>query len=334
MGLRRDYLSGASVSTLYFGGGTPSCLDGEELAEIMADVHRYWSLSDGLEFSLEMNPEDAEETKLSDFRSLGVNRLTIGVQSFDDDVLRRINRTHSARQALQAVELAKKCGFDNIGIDLIIGLPGSTVKDLQREMEIIKSLDITHVSVYILSIDSDSVFEKLSEKGRFVPQEDDLLAGQYLSVSESLQELGYEHYEISNFARNSRYSRHNTSYWRQVPYLGLGAAAHSFDGRSRQWNVSHVKKYIDGLHDCRLPFEKEELDGRDLFNEYLMTNFRTMWGIEPEFLKAAYPAWWERLECGLERCMKRGLMSGNGDRIRFTERGWLISDGILSELFV
>lgn len=334
MGLRKDYLSGAPVSTLYFGGGTPSCLSGEELAGIVADLHKYWNFSDDLEFSLEMNPEDAEEAKLSAFRQLGVNRLTLGVQSFNDDVLKRINRTHSAGQALKAVDLAKKCGFDNIGIDLIIGLPGSTSQDLQQEMEIVKSLDISHVSVYILSIDSNTVFEKLSEKGKFAPQDDDVLAGQYMLVSESLQKLGYEHYEISNFARCSGYSRHNTSYWQQVPYLGLGAAAHSFDGKSRQWNVSHVKKYIDSLHDYRVPFEKEILGSRDLFNEYLMTNFRTMWGIDTEFLAAAFPVWWKETSHKLERYMQRGLMCGNGGRIRLTERGWLLSDGIFSELFV
>lgn len=332
--LRKNYLSGVPVSTLYFGGGTPSCLEEDELEAIVACVCRHGNLSDDLEFSLEMNPEDAQNSKLLAFRNLGVNRLTIGVQSFNDDVLKRINRTHSALQALKAVEAAKRCGFDNIGIDLIIGLPGSTLQDLKQEMEVVKSLDISHVSVYILSIDSNTVFEKLSEKGRFVPQDDDLLAEQYLLVSDKLQDIGYEHYEISNFARDSRYSRHNTSYWQQVPYLGLGAAAHSFDGKSRQWNVSHVKKYIDSLNDNELSFEKEELSNKDLFNEYLMTNFRTMWGIDPGYLEAVFPEWWKGVSGRLESYMDRGLMLWNGDRIRLSERGWLLSDGIFAELFV
>ncbi len=332
--LRKNYLFANQISTLYFGGGTPSCLEVDELGTIVACVRKYWNLADDLEFSLEMNPEDAQKSKLLAFRNLGVNRLTIGVQSFNDDVLKRINRTHSALQALEAVDVARACGFDNIGIDLIIGLPGSTLQDLQREIEIIKSLDISHVSVYILSVDSNTVFEKLLEKGKFSPQDDDLLAEQYLFVSESLQQMGYEHYEISNFAKNSKYSRHNTSYWQQVPYLGIGAAAHSFDGGSRQWNVSHVKKYIDSLNNGDLIFEKEDLSDRDLFNEYLMTNFRTMWGIEPKFLEKAYPVWWKGIGSRLEDYMKRGLMSWCGDKIRLTERGWLLSDGIFSELFV
>ena len=180
--LRKNYLFANQISTLYFGGGTPSCLEVDELGTIVACVRKYWNLADDLEFSLEMNPEDAQKSKLLAFRNLGVNRLTIGVQSFNDDVLKRINRTHSALQALEAVDVARACGFDNIGIDLIIGLPGSTLQDLQREIEIIKSLDISHVSVYILSVDSNTVFEKLLEKGKFSPQDDDLLAEQYLFV--------------------------------------------------------------------------------------------------------------------------------------------------------
>lgn len=332
--LRKNYLSTAPVSTLYFGGGTPSCLEEDELGTIVACVRKYWNLSDDLEFSLEMNPEDAQKSKLLAFRNLGANRLTIGVQSFNDDILRRINRTHSAQQALNAVTLAQKCGFDNIGIDLIIGLPGSTMQDLQREIDIVKSLDISHVSVYILSIDSNTVFEKLSEKGKFTPQEDDLLAEQYLMISESLRNIGYEHYEISNFAKESKYSRHNTSYWQQESYLGIGAAAHSFDGKSRQWNISHIKRYIDSLNDGNLLFEKEELSNRDLFNEYLMTNFRTMWGVDPCFLATTFPVWWREIASKLEGYIKRNLMFWSGNRIRLSEQGWLLSDGIFSELFV
>lgn len=334
IGRRKEYLKENKVSTLYFGGGTPSYLDEVELEMIMDKIHKTWSIDKDAEYSIEVNPEDATLAKLTGLHRLGVNRLTIGVQSFHDDILKRINRTHDVKQAKQAIENAKVGGFDNIGIDLIIGLPGSNLMDLEQDLKNVRDLDINHVSVYILSLDSNSVFEKLSEKGKFQPLDDDLLAEQYLLVSDYLKSIGYEHYEISNFAKNSKYSRHNTSYWQQKPYVGLGASAHSYDLVSRQWNVAHLKKYIDSLNNGFLDYEKELLTRSDQFNEYLMTNFRTMWGINPHDLKNKYPDWWDQLEKKLIGYEQLGLMQISEDKIRLTERGWLLSDGIFSELFV
>lgn len=334
MDLRKDYLPHERVETLYFGGGTPSYLDANELEVIVNKIQDNWVLDEHAERSIEMNPEDVTADKLMALRDLGFNRLTIGIQSFNDSVLKRINRTHTAQQALAAVERAKAAGFDNIGIDLIIGLPGSDTTELEKDLLRIENIDISHVSVYILSIDSNSVFEKLSEKGKFKPQDDDILAEQYLLVSDYLKNIGYEHYEISNFAKDLKYSRHNTAYWQQKPYIGLGAAAHSFDLGSRQWNVANLKSYIDGLDKGQLIFEKEELTARDQFNEYLMTNFRTMWGIDPDYLSGVYPEWWGGIQKQLELYLSGGLLSRADGRIRMTERGWLVSDGIFSELFV
>ncbi len=335
MELRRGYLpAGAPVETLYFGGGTPSFLDEKEMEVIVRKLEGVWDLSGYTERSLEVNPEDATPAKLEAWRQLGFNRLTIGVQSFDDAVLKRINRTHTGAGAVAAVEWAMACGFENIGIDLIIGLPGSTLQDVRRDVEVAGKLGVAHVSVYILSIDSHSVFEKLSEKGRFKPQADDDLAEQYMLVSELLKNDGYEHYEISNFANRSMYSKHNTSYWQQKPYIGLGAAAHSYDGNSRQWNVSHIGKYIESLNNDMLNFEKEVLSDRDKYNECLMTNLRTMWGIGAERLVREYPSWWAETEGKLAGYEARGLARREGGRVRLTERGWLVSDGIFSDLFV
>ncbi len=335
MELRRGYLpAGAPVETLYFGGGTPSFLDEKEMEVIVRKLESVWDLSGCTERSLEVNPEDATPAKLEAWRQLGFNRLTIGVQSFDDAVLKRINRTHTGAGAVAAVERAMACGFENIGIDLIIGLPGSTLQDVRRDVEVAGKLGVAHVSVYILSIDSHSVFEKLSEKGRFKPQADDDLAEQYMLVSELLKNDGYEHYEISNFAKRSMYSKHNTSYWQQKPYVGLGAAAHSYDGKSRQWNVSHIGKYIESLNHDMLNFEKEVLSDRDKYNECLMTNLRTIWGIGAERLAREYPSWWAKTEGKLAGYEARGLARREGGGVRLTERGWLVSDGIFSDLFV
>ncbi|MDE5610756.1 MAG: radical SAM family heme chaperone HemW [Odoribacter sp.] len=334
MELRKDYLSSREVATLYFGGGTPSCLDEVELKMVCDKIRETWLIQPDAECSIEVNPEDATPQKLAGFRRLGFNRITIGIQSFNDDVLKRINRTHTAEQAVRAVEMAKVSGFDNIGIDLIIGLPGSDVAELKRDLRKADDLEVDHISVYMLSVDSQSVFEKLSEKGRFQPLDDDLLAEQYLMVSDYLKGRGYEHYEISNFAKNAKYSRHNTSYWQQKPYIGLGAAAHSYDLISRQWNIAHVRKYINGLNNNVLNFEKEELTDSNRYNECLMTNLRTMWGIDLHYLKNTFSAYWDGLTERLEAYEARELMKTEGGRIRMTERGWLLSDGIFSELFV
>lgn len=331
--LRKEYLPQKEVSTLYFGGGTPSILSESELGMIVSTIHKTWNLSSLQEASIEMNPEDVCPEKLVALRKLGFNRLTIGVQSFNDAVLKRINRTHDSRKALQAIENAVKSGFDNIGIDLIIGLPGSTMRDLEYELETVSSLGIDHISVYILSVDSNSVFDKLSEKGKFQTQDDDVLADQYLMVSEYLKRLGYEHYEISNFAKNLKYSRHNMSYWQQKPYIGLGASAHSFDLHSRQWNAANINTYIKDISKGSLYFEKEVLTGIDKFNEYMMTNFRTSWGINTGYLSRDYPEWWVKAERKIALLCQAGLMLRLGDRIRMTERGWLVSDRIFTDLF-
>lgn len=331
---RKNYLPGSGMESLYLGGGTPSLLDKDELEIIVHKIHETWVLNSDAECSIEMNPEDVSTDKLKVLKELGFNRITIGIQSFNDELLKRINRRHTGKMAVEAVERAVNSGFQNVGIDLIIGLPGSHPESLVHDLEILNNLSVSHVSVYILSIDSNSVFEKLAKKGKFRPLDDDTLAEQYLFVCDYLKNIGFEHYEISNFAKKFKYSRHNTSYWQQKPYIGLGVAAHSYDIISRQWNIAHLKKYIDSLNNRFLNFEKEILTDADKWNEYLMTNFRTMWGIDPYYLKNEYPCWWNKLTEKIENYKHLGLMVMSGERIRMTERGWLVSDGIFSELFV
>ena len=334
MDIRQSYLGMSDISTLYFGGGTPSYLDDNDFETIFSRLRKYWNFQADIECSVEMNPEDVNEDKLQLLKSLGVNRITIGIQSFNDRILKQINRTHSALQAFEAVRLCQKSGFDNIGIDLIIGLPGSTISDLEYDLKIVEELNISHVSVYMLSIDSNSVFEILTRKGKLNLHSDDTLAEYYLYVSDFLKSIGYEHYEISNFAKDSRYSRHNTSYWQQIPYLGLGAAAHSYNGHSRQWNVSNLKKYIAGIDQGNMDVELELLSRKDRYNEYLMTNFRTMWGVDPLYLEVEFHDWWQGEQCRLEQYAERGLLESYNGRLRLSEKGWLLSDDIFSDLFI
>ena len=332
---RKNYLPGSGMESLYLGGGTPSLLDKDELEIIVHKIHETWVLNSDAECSIEMNPEDVSTDKLKVLKELGFNRITIGIQSFNDELLKRINRRHTGKMAVEAVERAVNSGFQNVGIDLIIGLPGSHPESLVHDLEILNNLFVSHVSVYILSIDSNSVFEKLAEKGKFRLLDDDTLAEQYLFVCDYLKSIGFEHYEISNFAKNFKYSKHNTSYWQQQSYIGLGAAAHSYNGHSRQWNVANVKTYIESINNGILSFEQEELRLEDQYNEYCMTNFRTCWGIAPDDLARMQPFWWRETEGKIRTYISQGLMEPCPDgRIRMTERGWLLSDAVLAELFV
>lgn len=331
--LRKDYLPDTEQDTLYIGGGTPSYLEAAGLEKIIRKLESVYEFTDDAERTIEMNPEDITDERLEAIRRMGFNRLSIGVQSFDDHILKRINRVHSAETARQAVLLAAKAGFENIGIDLIIGLPGQEMKDIEHDLHVINDLSLSHISVYILSIDSNSVYQKLTEKGRFLPEEDDILASKYQYVSDALKRIGFEHYEISNFARGNKYSRHNTAYWQQKPYIGLGPSAHSYDGFSRQWNIANLKNYIDNLNNNILSFEKEELSDIDKYNEYIMTNLRTVWGMDSRKLEKSYPEFWNRSRHNLQSYLENGYVFFSDHTLCLTEKGWLISDRIFSDLF-
>ena len=332
--LRRGYLQQQEMHTLYFGGGTPSYLERGELERIIRKLEENYSFVPGMERTIELNPEDLVPEKLQGIKDLGFNRLSIGVQSFSDEQLKRINRTHSARQAMDGITFAAGMGFDNISMDLIIGLPGQTEAELLDDVERASGLPIAHLSVYILSIDSNTVFEYMVKRGEFRLEDEEVMAGRYQRVCERLKELGFEHYEISNFARNGRYSRHNTSYWQQKPYIGFGPSAHSYDLYSRQWNTANLKTYIDHLNEGTLSFEKEELKPIDLYNEYVMTSLRTMWGMEKQKLEGEYAEFWEQVREQVRKYEDSGDLIEEGGRWRISEAGWVISDTILSDLFV
>lgn len=331
--LRKDYLGTEKIRTLYFGGGTPSCLSLDELDQIVINLERIYPFEKDMERTIEVNPEDVTPAALNGWLALGFNRLSIGVQSFHDEVLKRINRRHTGERAITAVEDAYRSGFRNIGIDLILGLPGYTEPDLYRDLEIIRHLPITHLSVYMLSIDPGTVFEHRLRNGSFFPENDDVVAGQYLFVCDYLKSIGFEHYEISNFAKDFKYSQHNTAYWKQRKYIGLGAAAHSYNGHSRQWNTAHIKNYIDGLDENKLNFEQEVLTETDCLNEYLMTSLRTKWGVDSYELKSRFPQYGENVLARMLPYLEKGLFVQEDHRIFCSERGWLLSDGIFADLF-
>lgn len=329
------YLGRDKIRTLYFGGGTPSLLSVTELRMIMDKICSSFTVEEGAEITVEVNPDDLPAGKLTGFREAGVNRLSIGVQSFFDEDLRWMNRAHSAEQAMQCVRLARESGLENISADLIYGVPGLTDDKWKSNVERAVELEIPHLSCYALTVEPGTALEKFIRDKTSPPVDPDKAARQFELLSGWLEGAGYEHYEISNFARPGRRSQHNTSYWKGEPYLGLGPSAHSFNGYSRQWNISNNALYIQSIERGIIPFEIEVLTPSQQLNEYIMISLRTMEGCDLDRVKEK---WGEVESRGLreksEAFILNGYMKTGGQRLILTPSGMLLADGIAAELFV
>ena len=274
------YLSSAPLSGIYFGGGTPSLLNIEELTYIFQILRKKYKWAGNAEITLEANPDDIDLSKLKHWKALGINRLSIGIQSFFNEDLHWMNRAHSADEAEASIKLAQDAGLINITVDLIYGSP--TTSDAMWAQNIDKALgyNIDHISSYCLTVEKGTALAHFVAKGKYPDIDQQKAANQFDMLIDTLCTNGYEHYEISNFARNKRYSVHNSSYWKGDPYLGVGPGAHSYNGLSRRWNVSNNMKYIKAIEKGILPFEEEVLSSIDRYNEYVITRLRTKWGID------------------------------------------------------
>ena len=272
---RQDYLRGEAVTTRYFGGGTPSLYAPAALKGLLDHAALLFDCSGTTETTLEANPDDLTENYLDGLREAGIDRLSIGIQSFDDGCLKLMNRRHTAAQAIGAVRAAQRAGFGNITADLIFGIPGFGGDSLKRSLDGMLSLGVQHISAYHLTVEPGTAFGRRAARGQFAPVDEATSETEYALVHETLTGAGFEHYEVSNFALPGFRARHNAAYWHGVKYLGIGPAAHSFDGRERHWNVASVTEYIGGT-----PAEAETLTDRDRFNEYVMTRLRTAEGID------------------------------------------------------
>jgi oxygen-independent coproporphyrinogen III oxidase len=278
--LQKDYLQGETIQTVYLGGGTPSLLSASEINEIWQTLLQFQTIADDAEVTLEANPDDLTDEYLSALRQTRINRLSIGIQSFADADLTFFNRAHNATEAEAAIRLALQYDFTDISVDLIYGSPTTTDAAWLHNLSRIADLPITHLSCYALTLEPKTALDAMVRKGK-APEILDETAEKHWRVLQTwLPEAGFEQYEISNFARNGRYAKHNTAYWQNTPYLGLGASAHSFDGVSRQWNVAHNALYISSLQQNILNFEIEKLTPTDATNEYIMTALRTKWGLD------------------------------------------------------
>lgn len=320
------------VHTVYFGGGTPTVLSVGQLGQIVDALRAHYDMSEVEEVTIEANPEDLTPDYLDGLKALGFfNRISIGVQSFRDGDLKMLNRRHDAAQAVDAVHNAYAAGFGNISIDLIYGLPNQSLADWQQNLAMAARLPVTHLSAYSLTVENDTMLAKQIEQGRVsMPMEEEVV-DQYGALVDWAERNGFVQYEISNFCRPGIQSRHNSRYWNRTPYLGVGAAAHSFDGEHRRWNVSDASRYIASVAAGHVAHEEEELGLKDAFNEYVMTSLRTVDGIDKSMVFEPFK---KRLERDVQRFVNNGLLIETPTHYRPTRQGLLHADGMASELFI
>ena len=328
-GLQKSYLEDEVVETIYFGGGTPSLLEIADLRLQIEKIRQSFPIAIDAEITLEANPDDISEEKLIDWKEIGINRLSIGVQSFFEEDLVWMNRAHNAQQAIDNLKLAIQ-HFKNITIDLIYGHPLLTDEKWRKNVELVISLNIPHISCYALTVEPKTPLQKMIKEHKKEDVSPERQAEQFLQLMNLLAEAGYEHYEISNFAKPGHRSRHNSSYWQGKKYLGLGPSAHSFNGSSRQWNVSNNSKYISALTKNELSFEKEILTATQQLNEYIMTSLRTSEGLNLERFPEAASF---ELRAASRRFIDTGKLIMKDERLILTKEGKLLADGIAAELF-
>ncbi len=333
--LQHDYLPGRTLDTIYFGGGTPSLLTEAELAQLFETIHNQYTVSPDAEITLEANPDDlADPAKLAMLRRY-VNRLSVGIQTFDEASLRWMNRAHNAAEAFASVDRARQAGFDNLSVDLIYGIPNRTEAAWETDLTTMLSLDVPHLSAYALTIEPDTAFGRWERSGKLTPTDEQLAATQFEQLTAALTRASYEHYEISNFAKPGRYARHNTAYWQRRPYLGVGPSAHSYNCTSRQYNIANNARYMADIQQGVLPATIEELTVADQVNEYLLTGLRTQWGCSITELDGLLgDKFASRQARELAELYQTGWLLRDGDRLRLTPAGKLFADRVAATLFV
>ncbi|MFT4023913.1 MAG: radical SAM family heme chaperone HemW [Flavihumibacter sp.] len=327
-------LEGQTAETIYFGGGTPSLLAQHEIGRLFAHIHAHFAVAPGAEITLEANPDDIEDRLLEHWKSLGINRLSIGIQSFREEDLRWMNRAHSAAQAAVAVQKAKAAGFTDFSLDLIYGIPGLSDEAWAENISKALAQGINHLSAYALTVEPKTALDTLIRKKRLPDTDPGQTADQFLQLADSLENAGWEQYEISNFCVPGHRSRHNSNYWAGIPYLGLGPGAHSYDGRTRRWNISNNALYVAALEKNQPVSEEEVLTNDNRFNEYIMTGLRRREGINlQKITELAGEAAAETLLKEAQLYLQAGSLKHEGDHLQLTRKGKLFADGIAAALF-
>ena len=334
MELRKNYIR-EPFSTIYLGGGTPSLLDEAELTKLFLYINNVYDVDRNAEITMECNPDDITPEFTNMLSHLPINRVSMGAQTFADSRLRLLHRRHNSDEVKHAVKLLREAGIKNISIDLMFGFPDESLSQWKEDISAAMALNVEHISAYSLMYEEDTPLWKMLDTGKVKEIDEELSLTMFKELVCQLTDAGYEHYEISNFARPGYRSRHNSSYWHQVPYIGLGAAAHSFDLNSRQWNVADLKLYIEEINNGIIPMEREELDNDTTFNDIITTALRTSDGIDLNAMETRLGKRYRNtLISAAGKHLEQGLLEIRHDRLRLTAEGIFISDMVMSDLMI
>ncbi len=332
--MQKDYLCGERINTIYFGGGTPSLLPAQFMEKLMQTIYKHFNVHVSCEITLEANPDDISKMYTGFLETVGINRISLGVQSFQDDELRFLNRIHNAKSAHKAIQLLHEKDISNISVDFIYGIPGQTKTSIRSTVEKFLEYRIPHISAYALTVEENTTLYKLIQMNKVPDVEESHQREHFELVRQLLLDHEYQHYEISNYSLEGKISRHNSNYWRQLPYLGIGPSAHSYDLKSRQWNISDIRRYMLAINAKKEWYEKEVLNEKQIFNEYLLTRLRTCWGVDLNEISQRFP---EHFLKHLKKTMKGGLdrkmLILKNDVLSLSEQGMHYADGISSDLF-
>ncbi|OYD41780.1 radical SAM family heme chaperone HemW [Sphingobacterium cellulitidis] len=334
--LRASYLENKKVESLYFGGGTPSILQAKEIDSLIGQVAKYFEISSDAEITLEANPDDLDRKKVQELRGTEINRFSIGIQSFYEEDLKWMNRAHNSEEAKSSIMRVQDAGFENITCDLIYGYPLLTNNKWRSNMQELINLEVPHISSYSMTVEKKTALAHLINTGKTAALNEDQSAEQMLMLIDTLTSSGYEHYEISNFAKPGRYARHNSNYWKGKSYLGIGPSAHSFNGASRSWNIANNALYIKGILLKELALKTELLSKNDRFNEYVMTSLRTKWGVDKKYVLQEFgDDYLNSILKTIEQYVynKEVLISDEGI-ITLSPSGKLLADQIAADLFI
>ncbi len=333
--LQKNYLENQVVETIYFGGGTPSLLSADELQKILDTLYSQFEISKNPEITLEANPDDLNKEQINALRKTDINRFSIGVQSFFDDDLKYMNRAHNSHDAENSIKRVQDAGFDNITVDLIYGYPLLSTEKWKKNIQTTLDLSIQHISAYALTVEPKTALAAMIKDKKTKNIDDEQASNHFLYLLDTLEENEFEQYEISNFAKNQNYSKHNTNYWKQAWYLGIGPSAHSFNEKSRKWNISNNLKYLDALSRNTLVFEQEFLTNSMKVNEYILTSLRTMWGISLiKLLELGGDYVRNKLVADAAKFVDKGFVMEKENHLYLTKKGKLYADGIASQLFI
>ena len=322
------------VETIYFGGGTPSMLTATQINELITQVDLHFDVVQHPEITLEVNPDDLSKSYTRELKRIGINRLSIGVQSFNDEELKLMNRAHSGKQAMQSILWAQEV-FDNISIDLLYGTPHTTFADWQKNLATALTLDVPHISSYALTLEPKTALEHFVKKGVVSLLDEQDVEEQFLYLTATLVSAGYEHYELSSFGKKGFHSKNNTAYWKGKPYLGIGPSAHGFDGNNRYWNVSNNAQYIKKIGEGQLPQTIEKLSVVDKYNEAIMIGLRASWGVSLQHMEQELGIRYRKhLTQQAQRFIAEGLLYMDSDALKTTPSGTFLADGIAADLFL